>query len=417
MTKSAAQPPSTPRHVVLSIASQFLRLGAPLIYYPILAHSFGSNTFASFATTLALAQIASSVIEFGMGTNAVRCITQKIEKPSAALSSLVYGRSIILLVLTILYIGWISLTPQNGAEPVVVGLTVLMAFGLGFTPVWYYSAKNRIPLLAATEVLTALLQLSGIALFVRGPSDFETALICIAAPPAAHALIAHIAARVEFGPSQPSASAIVKNYRQSANFFQINMVQSNIAPLLILILGATTSAESVAFYALAERIYSAASGLSYPIIRVIFPRVSALVTNDQQMAIDLFQKSTTFYLSASFVGCIPAALTTSITIPILFGSDFSGAWPTVAALLVAAPLAGTSRMIGMIALVSTSSEVLYRQITVVSGLILLAASTPIALLSGSFGLAVAKLVFELAIVGALIAALANKSPLWLKGQG
>jgi len=80
-------------------------------------------------------------------------------------------------------------------------------------------------------------------------------------------------------------------------------------------------------------------------------------------------------------------------------------------------LAGTSRMIGMIALVSTSSEVLYRQITVVSGLILLAASTPIALLSGSFGLAVAKLVFELAIVGALIAALANKSPLWLKGQG
>ena len=417
MTTSAPNSRSAPRNVALSIASQLLRLGAPLIYYPILAHRFGSDAFADFATALALAQIASNIIEFGMGTNAVRRITQRIDEPSAVLSSLIYGRAIILSILAILYLGWIFASPQNGGELEVVGLTILLAFGLGFTPVWYYSAKNRIPLLAATEVLTALLQLAGIALFVGGPGDFQIALACIAAPPAVHALVAHIVARIEFGPSRPSASAILENYRDSANFFQINMVQSNIAPLLILILGATASAESVAFYALAERIYGAASGLSFPIIRVIFPRISEIATSNHPKAIKLFRKSTIFYLSASLTACIPAALTASTSIPMLFGPDFSGSWPTVAALLIAAPMAGTARMVGMMALVPLGLQASYRQITVISGLILLAVSAPIALLTGSTGLALAKLVFDLAIVGTLISVLSNKSPMWLKGQG
>lgn len=370
------------KNIGIALLSHFVRYLAPLAAYPILTRELGTEGFAKFSMMLAISMVLSQIIEFGYGLSGVREISQGARESGKISGTIIFSRAVIALlvsIVAIVLIGFIDIFGLDGYFDLAAVLFCAAAYG--FSASWYFIGVEKVKDLAKLELACALSSLVLVVVLVKSHDDVLLALYAFSVPLWGAVVVGTYRAVKHLGFEIPGLSEFFTSLRISARFFVLVGVSPIVSRLSLISLGMFSSSDQVAFYAAAERIVTAAVNSLQPIVRILLPRISALIVNDKAAARQLLMKSTLFvsfvYFAAASIGIYFAA----VWVPWFFGKQLSGATEIAQVQLALLPVVALGRCLGMLGLVPMHAEAPYKNMTLIVGLMSLLA-TPLASIYG-----------------------------------
>jgi PST family polysaccharide transporter len=410
------------RNLIASVVAQLIRYGAPLAFYPYLTRTLGAEGFAEFALAFAAAVMLGQVVEFGFGLSGVRSLAESKLQPSRE-SSMIVGETIVGRVITstaVVFLAaliWPLVNSYIKVAPDLVAISFFLALSYGFSPSWYFIGKEISAKLAAIEITVSLFQLLLIVSLIRSHSSPSLAVACITLPALAAAIYGNAYAIIDYGFSVPGRSRMVKAMKESFTFFCFTGIMPILNRANLLVLGAMSTPTQVAWYAVGERIVTAALNASTPVTRVVMPRVTSLVSDGNPGASRLFVKTIRILLLVSFLFAIVGAAAGPWVLPIVFGPELNGAAAVLAIQLFIVPAMMASRAIGTMALVPLRKERIYQALVLSFGIAGLGLAPLAVWLGDATGLSLLRLTAEACLAWCALLALRRQDKGWLRSRG
>jgi O-antigen/teichoic acid export membrane protein len=247
------------------------------------------------------------------------------------------------------------------------------------------------------EVVTSFIQLGLLVAFTHSYSPPWVAIALIALPIWIVVIISHGIAYFEVGLRWPNASRLKGTVVESFRFFCFTGAMPILNRANLLILGAMARPDQVAYYAIGERIVTAATNATIPVIRVVMPRITNLLQDDPRAARSLFTRAFLGLSGLAFVGAIMGAFAAPWAVPLIFGAKMRPGTLIIAMQLFILPSMMGSRMIGTLALVPLHHEKTYQRVVLSASFMGLCVA-PLAIIWGAAtGLTVVRVVVELGV--------------------
>ena len=263
------------RNLAASVLAQLLRYGAPLAFYPFLTRVLGAEGFATFALAFAGAVMLGQLIEFGFGLSGVRALAEASEHPTEAaevVGDVVIGRCVTLAVVvagSLLCWRWAPVTVRSDL-PLALSVAAL-AIGYGFSSSWYFIGRERAAQLAGLEIVTSFSQLGLLLLLVKAESPNWLPVALMALPVWGVVAFGHVLAFRDLGAIWPSMLRLRDKLVESFQYFCFTGIMPILNRANLLVLGSMSTPSQVAFYAVGERIVTAAANATVPVIRLRCP--------------------------------------------------------------------------------------------------------------------------------------------------
>lgn len=380
------------RNMVASVIAQLIRYGAPLAFFPYLTRVLGPEGFAKFALAATASFVVGQLIEFGYGLSAVRDLsTAKGGRQEFAQISgtVIAGRALLAFPAAVILIG--AHLFLDFKDPSILIITIALSISYGFTPSWFFIGIERAWILAIIELVVALSQLILILLFANTPL---AAVSMLAAPVIALAVLGNSFIVLKNGISWPDINRLRRSIAISFQFFCFTGLAPTLARSHIFLLAVMSTSTQVAYFAIADRILSAASNMAIPVIRVFLPRISNLAKTAPNSAKRTFIYVTGTLVALSLGGAVFGSLISPWAVSTLFGSNVRDASQIVATLLYAIPPLLAARLIGTLGLVPLHHERIYQRIALGTVLMGIAAAPVGIWLGEGVGLAAMRIVVE-----------------------
>ena len=360
------------RNLAASVLAQLLRYGAPLAFYPFLTRVLGAEGFATFALAFAGAVMLGQLVEFGFGLSGVRALAEASDQPAAAaevVGDVIVGRCVTLAVVTVASLLCWRWAPTTVRSDMPLAMSVAaLAVGYGFSASWYYIGRERAARLAGLEIVTSFSQLALLLMFVKTGSPSWLAVALMAVPVWVIVTFGHVVALRDLGAIWPSWMRLRAKMVESFQFFCFTGIMPILNRANLLVLGSMSTPAQVAYYAVGERIVTAAANATVPIIRVAMPRITNLLRDDPAAAQRIFRRSFFGLTGLATVGAVIGAGLTPWGVPIVFGAAIAPGVLVIAIQLFIVPAIIATRIIGTMALVPLRQEGRYQRAVLVSSI-------------------------------------------------
>lgn len=387
----------------------------PLITFPFLARVLRPEGWGLVLFCQSLAMWLALILDYGFtfsGTRAVAALRND-RKARARVVAGIHGAKAVLLVVT-LACGLLAFVSVDyfRSQPKYLVAACLYAVAQGLNPIWYFQGMERVRPAAAMDVALKALATLAILLFIREPGDGWLVLAFYAAGGLSWVTIGTVWIYRENLFFLPRRREVWATLRQSAPLFAfrgISGVYTQAAPLL---LGLMTSAPVVAYFAGAERLIRAATGLIQPVSQALFPRLSYLATRDRDASDRLLRASLVILVGfGALVGGV-TYLVAPLFVPILLGPGYEAAVPVLRVLALVPPIVAFGTVLGIQwALPAGHDRHMLAFVTAACGVGAL--SVPILVPAlGATGMAIAVIFAELTVVLSLIWLASRKGVRW-----
>lgn len=406
------------RNLAASVLAQLLRYGAPLAFYPFLTRVLGAEGFATFALAFAGSVMLGQLIEFGFGLSGVRALAEASEHPTEAaevVGDVVIGRCVTLAVVvagSLLCWRWAPVTVRSDL-PLALSVAAL-AIGYGFSSSWYFIGRERAAQLAGLEIVTSFLQLGLLLLLVKAESPNWLPVALMALPVWVVVAFGHVLAFRDLGAIRPSMLRLRDKLIESFQYFCFTGIMPILNRANLLVLGSMSTPSQVAFYAVGERVVTAAANATVPVIRVAMPRITNLLRDDPDAAKRIFRRSLFSLTGLAAVGAVLGAAFTPWGVPIVFGAAIAPGALVIAIQLFIVPALMATRITGTLALVPLRQEGSYQRVVLVSSVGGLCLAPLVILWGDATGLAAWRVVVELGAAGYCLWILTRRRDGWLK---
>lgn len=391
-----------------------MRYSAPLLSYPILTRALGTEGFAQFSLILASALVLSQFIEFGFGLMGVREIAQSSKEKSRIVSGeIVFGRIANLAIAASTYAFIVQLIPIEELQswPAIIA-TVILATAYGMSSSWYYISIERAVTISIIETCAVVSTLALVVVFIATPQDALLACYLFALPLWLASIFGHIAALRDFGIRLPSLTDLITSFKRSYQFFILIAVTPIVNRIALLSLGAFSTPQEVAYYAAGDRLLTAAVNATVPLVRVLVPRISSLVTTAPDRARRLFFRSLIGIVLFFSLTAILVAAISPVAFPLFFGIGLAGAVPVFMAQMVILPASVSNRAIGMLGLVPMHREKVYQRMTLIIGIASLCFLPFAAAFGGGIWVALSRAFFEAVLAASCFVVLLRIGRRW-----
>lgn len=359
------------RNLVASVLAQLLRYGAPLAFYPFLTRVLGAEGFAVFALAFAGAVMLGQLVEFGFGLSGGRALAEATEQPEAAaevVGDVVVGRLVMLAaVITGSILCWRWAPAVVRADLPLALAIVALAAGYGFSATWYFMGRERAAQLAGLEVVTSFSQLGLLLLFVKPGSPTWIPVAMMALPVWAMVVFGHALAFRDLGAIWPSLKRLRAKLIESFQFFCFTGIMPILNRANLLVLGVMATPAQVAYYAVGERIVTAAANATVPIVRVAMPRITRLLVEDPAAARRLFKRAFFGLTGLAALGAVIGAALAPWGVPLVFGAAIAPGVLVIAIQLFIVPAMIAGRLAGTLGLVPMHREKTYQAIVLCAG--------------------------------------------------
>ena len=222
-----------------------------------------------------------------------------------------------------------------------------LAFAIlqGFSPVWYFTGQERIPLIGAITVGVKLIATLAIFALVRAPEDGWLVLACYAGGALLATAIGYGLVLREVRPGRPSLGLVGRTLRLGASMFLTRIAFMMHTAGNVFLLGLLVVPHQVAFYAASEKLCRPVAWLMQPINTALLPRLSHLVGASPERAQQL--ASLTFLLQGA-TGVV-FGLTVGRAawlVDLMFGPEYIGAVEVLRVMAAIIPADGGERRAG-----------------------------------------------------------------------
>lgn len=343
-------PRKTGKSIGLLLLIQVSALGVPLVTMPFLTRVLGPSAWGNLAAIQALAITLSIVVEYGYQYTATRSVSIARECPEKVnlIISAVFGAKIILSLVAALVAVCVYLAVPSFQESAWLFLIgVFYAIVLGWSPLWYFQAMERLEGAAAVDVASKLLSAVCIFVAVRDSGDGVVVLGAQAALTAAATAWNTIRMTRESGLPTVQMRSVRNSLVEGFPLFLYRAVVTTYAAGSTAVLRGMSSSIETGNYANADRLTSAAKSLIVPVGQVMFPKISRLHAESPLRAKRLMVTSLIGVTIPFTLVAVTGIFLSPWLLPLFFGPAYTATIPIFQVLCLTLPLVAASNVLGI----------------------------------------------------------------------
>jgi PST family polysaccharide transporter len=382
----------------------------PLFTLPYLARVLGPSGWGDVAFTQSMGEFIAIFIEFGFVLSATRDLAQNrsSKEASGRIAVGTFGAQAVLATLGVVIALAVSTqVPLLSSHPKLLSAGIIYGVAQGMSPIWLYQGLERMALAASLELSSKVAALGAILLFVHSPSDEWKVLAFQSLAPVVTVLVGFWMAHRLFALYLPSLDMVWHALRTGWPMFLLRSGVATYSTANVLILALFAPASVVGYYASAEKLAKAITGLLMPIRDAFYPRLSHLATHSAAENQRLTRISALIEVGCGLVLSVATFAGAHLIVGIVFGKTFEAAVPLLQILALHPFIISLSDAIGFQSLLPAGKEALVTTAIVAGGLANLAFAFVLAPRFLGKGMAVSVIVAELAVCAVLVSIVAR----------
>ena len=258
---------------------QLIVLVAPLLTYPYLVNILGSELYGWVILAQVVASYASIMVGFGFdGVTAkeVALYAENPEKLSEIVSSVMIIRTGIWFVSLLLYCLIIAIIPAYSEYRWLFLLSLGCTFNELLFPVFYFKGIEKMGYITWITVLIRIVSVTGIFVFVHGPSDYLLVPVLTASSYIIGGLfsfyVIFVQNKVKF--RIPSFQAMKYYFKDAGTIFLTDIISTIKDRLNYIIIGVCVPMSQIVVYDLGSKITGLLSKPAYVLAITLYPKIS-----------------------------------------------------------------------------------------------------------------------------------------------
>ncbi|MCM8813590.1 MAG: flippase [Candidatus Omnitrophica bacterium] len=288
--------------VVLQAANYVL----PLLTLPYLARILRPEQFGLIALAGAVTQYFMMATDYGFNFSATKQISVARHDPvkvreifSAVLSLKIVFSAVGVAVFS----GIIFSFAKLRADWPIYLFAYGMVIGNALFPLWFFQGIEQMKYITVLNIAGKTAFTLAIFFFVHSHHDYWAVPLITSCGGILTGLAALWLVHKQFsvGFARPSAQSLAYQLREGWQVFVSTLAMNVYTTSNVVILGIFANANSVAYYAGAEKIIGAAQRLMVPIAQAVYPRISYLSRHSPQQAVALLKKITRGVAAGTFI--------------------------------------------------------------------------------------------------------------------
>lgn len=258
----------------------------PLIIFPFALSVLGSSTYATLATTEAIAILVIAVTLYSFEIDGPARISQfnlALDKVAIELvySEIFYARLFLfaLSATSAVFLTWLI---ADSTSTLLVAVWMMLPFSYALQPNWLFQAIEKNVALAAFVVSSRLTAVALVISFVAGSHDvlLIPLIIGMCYVVAAISSLLYVRIKLQIKLQSPLKVRIIPVLRHGTDIFMGNIAVTlyrDVNTLLLSMIGAGTSIVSI--YSLAEKITKGIQAAMRPLTQLFFPKILRALAN------------------------------------------------------------------------------------------------------------------------------------------
>jgi PST family polysaccharide transporter len=389
----------------------------PLFTLPYLARVLGPAGWGDVAFTQSMGDFISIFIEFGFLLSATRDLAQNrsSKEASGRIAVGTFGAQAVLATLGVVIALAVSTqVPLLSSHPKLLSAGIIYGVAQGMSPLWLFQGLERMALAASLEVSSKVAALGGILLFVHSPSDEWKVLAFQSLAPLVSVLVGFWMAHRLLTMYLPSLDMVWLSLRTGWPMFLLRSGAASYSTANVLILAMFAPASIVGFFASAEKLAKAITGLLMPIRDAFYPRLSHLAAHSVKENQRLTRISAFIEIGCGLILTVGTFAGAHILVKLVFGNTFGAAVPILQILSVIPLLTAVGDAIGFQSLLPAGKEAIVTMVILSGGVVNLAFAVLLAPRFQGIGMAVSVDIAETAICIALVWVVARTTTFFRK---
>lgn len=256
----------------------------PLLTVPFLVRVLGPDQYGQLAFAQGITSYLSILVDYGFGLSASRSVARLRDDVTSlrrVVSGVVASKSLLYLV------GWgalIFLFAISNKVAAVAPLLVVYYLGCAatvITPAWLFQGLQRLTAFAWITTFSRAIYVGGVVSLVRSPNDSVVVAGVQAVTTALTGVLSLLYVRFRLGISLqlPQFDMIKETLHESTPLFLAVASKSLYDQANVVLIGFFLDAQSVGYYAAAERIIKAAIAMIWPLSQAVYPYMARAITS------------------------------------------------------------------------------------------------------------------------------------------
>ena len=386
---------------------QFCRKLLPFVCLPYLARVLGPAGWGRVAFTLAFGELVVMLIEFGFNLSATRELARHRDskKHCRAISAGVLGAQAVLSAAAVICaLAVAPLVPGLRDYPKLLAAGLFYGVAQGLAPLWFFQGLEKMGTGAMLEISGKLLSAACVFAVAHVPADDWKVVLVQALPSAITTLAGIFLIHRAVGFDMPRAAEVRAALERGWPLFLFRSGVGLYGLANAFVLGLFAPAAHVGFYASAEKVSKAASGLLSPLREALFPRLSHLARHSPSDARRLARAGSYIAVGVGLIISLTLYVLAPFIIRILMGGGFDAAIAVLRVLSVLPVVIAVTESVGMQSLLPQGRDMSVTRIIYSGGLLNIVLAFLLARRFGHIGMAWAVVTAETFVAARLSAA-------------
>jgi polysaccharide transporter, PST family len=389
----------------------------PLFTLPYLARVLGPSGWGDVAFTQSMGDFISIFVEFGFLLSATRDLAQNrhSNEDCGRIAVGTFGAQATLASLAVVVALAVSTrVPLLRSHPLLLCAGLVYGVAQGMAPIWLFQGLERMTLAATLEVCSKIAALGAILLFVHSPRDEWKVLAFQSLAPVAIVLVGIFMAHRLLTLYLPTAPMVWNSIKTGWPMFLLRSGAASYSVANVLMLAVFAPASMVGFFASAEKLAKAITGLLMPIRDAFYPRLSHLAVHSIKENQRLTRISAFIEIGCGLILTVVTFASAHILVKLVFGNTFGAAIPILQILSIIPLLTALGDAIGFQSLLPAGKEAIVTMVILSGGAVNLGFAVLLAPRFQGIGMAVSVDIAETAVCIALVWVVARTTTFFRK---
>lgn len=377
----------------------------PLVTFPYLARVLRPDGWGLVLFHQAFAMWLALAVDFGFnlsGTRAVAALRDDPERSGRLVSAVLGAKTLLMLAAFVCATVAYFIVPAFHQNPHYLVAAYLYGIAIGFSPIWYFQGIERVKSAALVDVALKAAATLAIFLLVRQPSDGWIVLASYAAGALLWTVIGTTWIYKQLPFFWPRRAEVIDTLRQSSSLFAFRGVSGIYSQAAPMVLGTIAGATVVAYFAGAERLVRAATGLIQPVSQALYPRFSYLFSRNRDASVRLLRASVITISGLGLVVGVGTYVVAPYFVPLLLGPGYEEAVHVLRILSIVPPVVALATVLGIQWALPAGHDRYLLWFVVVAAVVNLAAAVVLVPSFGAAGMAGAVILAEASVLTGLM---------------
>lgn len=383
-----------------------------ILTIPWLTRKLGVQVFGIYSYAIAFVTYFTLLTDWGFNLSATKLISKAVDDEEIAkvVANTLAARVFLLVISTFVFLVALMIMPRLQAYAEYLLIAYLGVVGSALNTMFLYQGAEKMRSFALQNIVTRFIGLLLILFLVESSEDLDIALTIQSLSVILLSIFGLYSARklVFIGLSKLSLSYMYELLVKGWPLFLSSASISLYTNTNVIILGMVSGLEAVGYFSAAQTIAKGVSGLFYPAIQAVYPRLSQIASSSIDRVPQLLAKLLVYFGVSGFAIATALWVSSSYVIPIFYGVHFSGA---IVALEWLSPMVffiAISNVAGLAGLIPIGEERIFARILLIFGLVNIFSVAMLGYFFGAAGGGAGLVLTELGVAGSMLIALARR---------